>query len=121
MLHDLSPAINSIAKRAFTEMTSPVHNPANPVVQTAALMNAIDVIGYLAAILGTAAFVPQVFMTVRRRSARDISLATYVMFCAGVSLWLIYGVLQGSGPLIAANVTTLILAGTVLVIKVRTG
>jgi MtN3 and saliva related transmembrane protein len=80
-----------------------------------------DVIGYSAGFLATAAFVPQVTKTFRERSARDISLGMYVLFCAGVGLWLIYGLLIGSWPVIVSNFVTLVLAGAVLVMKLRDG
>ena len=52
-----------------------------------------DLVGYAAGFLATAAFVPQVAKTFKERSARDISLGMYVLFCAGVALWLAYGLL----------------------------
>ena len=80
-----------------------------------------DVVGYAAGFLATAAFVPQVAKTFRERSARDISLGMYVLFCAGVGLWLIYGVLIASWPVIISNFVTLLLSGAVLVLKLRHG
>jgi len=80
-----------------------------------------DVVGYAAGFLATAAFVPQVVKTFKERSARDISLGMYVLFCAGVGLWLLYGLLINSWPVIVSNAVTLVLAGAVLVLKVRHG
>jgi len=40
---------------------------------------------------------------------------------AGVLLWLIYGLLTGDLPLILANGVTLLLAGAILVLKLRHG
>jgi len=80
-----------------------------------------DVIGYLAGFLATVAFLPQVAKTVRDRSVKDISLGMYVLFCAGVSLWLIYGFLISSWPVIISNLVTLVLSGTVLVLKIKHG
>ncbi len=74
-------------------------------------------IGYLAGILSTLAFLPQVLKTLRDRSAKDISLGMYVLFCSGVTLWLLYALLISSWPLLISNLVTLILAGTVLVLK----
>ena len=56
-----------------------------------------EVIGYLAGFLATVAFLPQVTKTVRDRSVKDISLGMYVLFCAGVGLWLLYGLLISHG------------------------
>jgi len=80
-----------------------------------------DIVGYVAGVLATAAFVPQVAKTFKARSARDISLGMYVLFCAGVGLWLVYGVLIASWPVIVSNVVTLVLSGAVLVLKLKHG
>ena len=80
-----------------------------------------EVIGYLAGFLATVAFLPQVTKTVRDRSVKDISLGMYVLFCAGVGLWLLYGVLISSWPIIISNLVTLVLSGTVLVLKIKHG
>ena len=80
-----------------------------------------DLVGYSAGVLATAAFVPQVAKTFRDRSTRDISLGMYALFCAGVGLWLVYGVLIASWPVVVSNVVTLVLAGAVLVLKLRHG
>ncbi|OIQ65091.1 PQ loop repeat protein [mine drainage metagenome] len=80
-----------------------------------------DFIGYCAAILTTLAFVPQVWLTVRTRDVSGISLGMYSMFTAGISLWLVYGVLQHSWPIVIANAVTLMLALVVLTMRLRYG
>jgi MtN3 and saliva related transmembrane protein len=45
----------------------------------------------------------------------------YVIFVAGVLLWLTYGLLTGDLPLILANAITLLLAGAILYLKLRHG
>lgn len=74
-------------------------------------------IGFLAALLTTGAFVPQAWMTVRTRDTRSISLAMYVVFNIGIALWLAYGVLIDSRPMVWANVITLALSTTILAVK----
>ncbi len=81
----------------------------------------ITAIGLLAALLTTAAFLPQVLHTLATRDTRGISLRMYVIFVAGVLLWLIYGLLTGDLPLILANAITLLLAGAILYLKLRHG
>jgi len=76
-------------------------------------------IGFIAATLTTIAFVPQVIMVWRTRSAKDVSLGMYAMFTTGVAAWLIYGILIGSLPVILANAITLLLATAVIVMKLR--
>ncbi|GIV37563.1 MAG: sugar transporter SemiSWEET [Cyclobacteriaceae bacterium] len=84
-------------------------------------MNFIQIIGLLAGFCTTLAFVPQVIKTWRSRSARDLSLGMFLIFTSGVILWLVYGLLVGDIPVIAANVVTLLLAGWLLVMKLRWG
>ncbi|WP_142847547.1 SemiSWEET transporter [Telmatospirillum sp. J64-1] len=78
-------------------------------------------IGALAGILTTLAFLPQVIKAWRTRQTRDISLTMFVTFCLGVALWLVYGLMLNAWPLIAANGITLVLAGTILALKLRNG
>ena len=80
-----------------------------------------DVVGYAAGFLATAAFVPQVVKTFKARSAHDISLGMYVLFCSGVGLWLVYGFMITSWPVVVSNFVTLVLSGAVLVLKLRHG
>ena len=79
----------------------------------------LDLLGYLAAFLTTASFVPQAWKVIRTRETHALSLAMYMMFSAGVALWLAYGILLDSWPLIAANGVTLLLALIILVMKIR--
>ena len=78
-------------------------------------------IGYIAASLTTLSFVPQVWQTWKTRHTTDISLRRYLLFTCGVALWLVYGLLLEAWPIIAANAVTLVLAGTVLTLKLRHG
>ena len=78
-------------------------------------------VGYAAAILTTISFVPQVLKVWRTRSARDVSLGMYSLFTLGIFIWLVYGVLIESWPVILANFVTLVLAGMVLAMKLKFG
>lgn len=80
-----------------------------------------ELVGLAAAFLTTLAFLPQVLHTIRTRSTHDISLRMYSLFTLGVFLWLIYGLILRDVPIIGANVVTLLLSGTVLVLKLRHG
>ena len=72
-------------------------------------------IGLGAAGLTTAAFLPQVIKIWRTRRTRDISFGMFLVLC----LWLVYGILRDDLPLILANAVTLVLAGTILVFKLK--
>jgi MtN3 and saliva related transmembrane protein len=79
----------------------------------------VETLGFVAAFLTTAAFVPQLVRVLKLRSAREISLGTFSMFSAGVLLWLIYGIALGSMPVIASNAVTLGLSVGILVLKLK--
>ena len=78
-----------------------------------------EFIGYPAAVLTTAAFVPQVWKSWRTRDLSGVSLPMYALFTLGVALWLAYGALIGSWPVMMANGITLVLAGMVLWLKMK--
>ena len=78
-----------------------------------------ELMGYLAAFLTTAAFLPQTYKIIQSRDTKAISLAMYVMFTLGVALWLVYGILLKSWPLIVANGVTGLMAITILILKLK--
>lgn len=82
-------------------------------------MGISELIGYPAAVLTTAAFVPQAWKSWRTRDLSGISLPMYALFTLGVALWLAYGVVIGSTPVIVANGITLVLAAAVLWLKLK--
>ena len=83
-------------------------------------MNAmIDSIGLVAGVLTTGAFVPQVWKIYRSKSGRDVSARMFSLLSAGVVLWLIYGIMLQSLPLILTNGVTLVLSLAIIVLKVR--
>jgi MtN3 and saliva related transmembrane protein len=84
-------------------------------------MDIITSIGIIAGMLTTLSFLPQVIKTWRERSAKDLSLSMFLAFCAGVFLWIIYGVCLKSPPIIIANSLTFLLAATILHFKLKYG
>lgn len=79
----------------------------------------IDSIGYIAATCTTLSFLPQLIRVVRLRSAREISLGMFLIFSVGTALWLTYGLLAHSKPVVAANAVTFVLSISILVLKLR--
>lgn len=77
-----------------------------------------DFIGLLAAILTTVSFLPQTLLVLRTRETAGISLSMYALFTVGVAGWLVFGLLQGSLPIILANSVTLVLAAIILAMKI---
>ena len=83
------------------------------------LLPLADWIGYAAAALTTASFVPQAWLTFRTRDVSGISLGMYSVFAVGVALWLAYGLVLGAWPIVVANAITLALALAILAMKLR--
>jgi MtN3 and saliva related transmembrane protein len=84
-------------------------------------MNYTDWIGYAAAFLTTASFVPQAWLTFKTRDVRGISLGMYSAFTLGIALWLAYGLLIEAWPVVIANIITLGLAASILAMRLRFG
>jgi MtN3 and saliva related transmembrane protein len=82
-------------------------------------MEITNIIGVMAGILTTISFLPQVVRSWRTRDLSGVSLTMYSLFVLGVALWLAYGILLGSIPIILANAVTLVLAGFVLILKLN--
>ena len=78
----------------------------------------VEVFGYVAAILTTAAFLPQLIKTLKTKKAEDVSLITLIMFIIGVLCWIIYGYKISSTPILSANLITLILNLLILISKI---
>ena len=66
----------------------------------------------------TLAYAPQLVRVLRTREVAAISAAMYAVMSAGVALWLAYGLLIGSMPVIVANALTLAFALAILAMKV---
>lgn len=80
-----------------------------------------ELIGFIAAVLTTASFIPQAWQTFRSRDVSGISLGMYAMFTTGVAAWLVYGLATANLPVTIANAITLALALAVLMMKLRYG
>lgn len=79
----------------------------------------METLGYVAGILTTIAFVPQVLQIYKTKSAKDVSLAMFLLFTLGVLLWLVYGISANALPVIIANSITLILSMVILFFKFK--
>lgn len=77
-----------------------------------------ELYGYFAAILTTAAFLPQLIKTLKTKKADDVSLITLIMFITGVFSWIIYGYKISSLPILIANLITFILNILILISKI---
>ena len=81
-------------------------------------MDAIIVIGSLAAVCSTASFAPQAWKIVKSRDTDAISKRMYVVTVIGFALWLFYGLMKAEWPLIVANSICLALSTFILIMKI---
>ena len=80
--------------------------------------NFIDLFGFLAALLTTIAFLPQLYKTWKTKSADDVSLIMLILFIIGLFCWIIYGLKINSIPILVANIITFIFNFLILVLKI---
>ena len=83
------------------------------------MIDNIEIVGLIAGVLTTAAFVPQVYKTWKSKSAESLSLTMYIVFFIGVLLWLFYGIHINSLAMILANGVTGFLALLLIFFKLR--
>jgi len=80
-----------------------------------------EIVGGIAAILTTAAYVPQFIKVFREKNTKGLSLGMYILITSGLAVWLIYGLMIDSPSVIIANAVTLVLAAGILLMKIRHG
>jgi len=76
-------------------------------------------IGFIAAILTSASFIPQAIQVIKTKDTSGISLLMYSMFVLGVALWTIHGFIINDLAVIGANIVTFIFAFIVLAYKIK--
>lgn len=81
--------------------------------------SSVEIIGMIAAVLTTAAFIPQVYRTWKTKNAKSLSISWLILFSSGVSLWLVYGIILNSPSLILANAITVLSACCLIYFKVK--
>jgi len=79
----------------------------------------VDAIGFFAGFFTTLASVPQILKSIRTKSTRDLSLAFIGMIAFGQALWITYGLIIGSAPVVVANVFSFALAATLIALKLK--
>jgi len=82
-------------------------------------IDAIEIIGLMAAILTTTAYVPQVIKTWKTKNVSNLSLTMYIVMFSGVMMWLTYGILQKSIAIVLANIVTGALTFTIIFLKIK--
>lgn len=82
-------------------------------------MNATEILGMVAGTISSVTFLPQVIKTWQSKSAKDISLWMFLLVTFSVVLWLIYGIILGSIPIIYTNAMVLIMSLIMLWFKFK--
>ena len=77
------------------------------------------IIGYAATIVGTSIMLPQVVRTLRTKRVDDLSFAMLIFYFANCALWLAYGLLISSLPLILTNFIALIISIVQIGLKMK--
>ena len=79
----------------------------------------VEVLGILAAIGTTSSFIPQAYKVFKTKKTEDLSLGMFLLFCGGTILWIIYGAMIKSFPVLLANSVTFVLAFYILMMKIK--
>ena len=79
----------------------------------------IEYFGYFAGFLPVTSFLPQVIRTWRTRQVRDLHLGMFTLLVTASTLWVIYGVIIGSWPVILTNIGMVALNGSLAVAKLK--
>lgn len=84
-------------------------------------MDYITMLGLTAGTLTTMSMLPQAIKILRSQSAKDISLGMFATLAAGLLLWIFYGFLISSLPVVIANMVSFLLASVILSLKIKLG
>ena len=84
-------------------------------------MNWVTFLGYTAGLLVVLSLLPQVVKSWKTKLTRDISLWRYIVYVVGFVLWIAYAIIRKDGPVAVTNGVGLLLAVSILVLKLRYG
>ena len=81
----------------------------------------VELLGYTAGSLVVLSLLPQTIRSWRTKSTRDLSLTRYLIYSAGLVLWIVYAIIIGNGPVAVMNSIGLLLSLSILALKLRHG
>lgn len=70
-------------------------------------INIVELIGFVAGILTTSGYIPQIYAVIKHKNAKGLSGLFILIMGVGISLWLLYGIMKGSLALVFANAFSL--------------
>lgn len=79
----------------------------------------IEILGFFAAVLTTAAFLPQVYKTWKTKDVSGLSLPMLILFFIGIVAWLVYGVFKESPSMVYANAITILSTFLLMYFKLK--
>ena len=80
---------------------------------------AVTAVGLVAAVCTTVSYIPQLKKCWETGSADDLSLWMFSILAAGVTLWVVYGVLRDDWVIILANSISLVFLMGILYFRLR--
>ena len=80
-----------------------------------------SITGFMAGTLTTFSLVPQLVKAWKSKHTKDVSLGMFVTLCAGLVLWVLYGVSINSLPVIVTNIVSFTLGMIIILLKIRYG
>lgn len=82
-------------------------------------MNTTTIIGLIACLLTTGAFLPQIIKTVKTKETKDISLSMYIIYIVGVLVWFVYGFMIEETAILIGNTFSFIFGMIMLIMKLK--
>lgn len=80
-------------------------------------MNAATIIGLIAGLTTTGAFLPQILKTIRTKDTKSISLTMYIVYVIGVLMWFVYGIMINEPAILISNSFSFVFGVTLLIMK----
>lgn len=78
-----------------------------------------EIIGYIGTVISTVSFIPQVIKVYKTKQAKDISYPAFSLIGIGNVIWLMYGIMTDSFPIILANALIGLLVLIIILLKFR--
>lgn len=82
-------------------------------------MTAIEILGLVAGTITSITFLPQVIRIWKTKSAKDLSINMLLLLMLGVSMWLVYGIIQNDAAIIYTNSMVLLMSIIMLLFKFK--
>ncbi|MDR2395261.1 MAG: hypothetical protein LBD57_01420 [Endomicrobium sp.] len=79
----------------------------------------LDILGFTAGFFSMIIFVPQVYKTWKNKSAKDVSIQTFIICTISNILWVIYGIFLKEPAIYVTNIVMCSLALTQISLKIK--